>query len=74
MKASMTDEDLAELQRATEVLRLKQETADTPEALRCVPSLSLKDIPKKPTHVPIEVLQIPCVQYFVLIFLRTLLI
>ncbi|KAL5705783.1 Homeobox protein PKNOX1 [Ranunculus cassubicifolius] len=55
VKASMTDEDLAELQRATEVLRLKQETADTPEALRSVPSLSLKDIPKKPTYVPIEV-------------------
>lgn len=54
----MTEEDLAELTRATEELRLKQETPDPPEALKCVPSLSLKDIPKKPAYVPIEVLQI----------------
>lgn len=51
----MTKEDLAELARATQELRLKQETPDPPEALRSVPSLSLRDIPKKPMHVPIEV-------------------
>uniref|UniRef100_A0A1J3IA74 Presequence protease 1, chloroplastic/mitochondrial n=1 Tax=Noccaea caerulescens TaxID=107243 RepID=A0A1J3IA74_NOCCA len=55
VKASMTEEDLAELARATEELRLKQETPDPPEALRCVPSLSLSDIPKEPTYVPTEV-------------------
>ncbi|PSS29353.1 Presequence protease [Actinidia chinensis var. chinensis] len=54
-KASMTEEDLAELARATHELRLKQETPDPPEALKTVPSLSLSDIPKKPTFVPIEV-------------------
>ncbi|GFY89606.1 presequence protease 1 [Actinidia rufa] len=54
-KASMTEEDLAELARATQELRLKQETPDPPEALKTVPSLSLSDIPKKPTFVPIEV-------------------
>lgn len=48
----MTEEDLAELARATQELRLKQETPDPPEALRTVPSLSLQDIPKEPTHVP----------------------
>lgn len=52
----MTPEDLAELARATQELRLKQETPDSPEALRSVPSLSLQDIPKKPTHVPTNVL------------------
>ena len=52
----MTEEDLAELARATQELRLKQETPDPPEALRSVPSLSLDDIPKKPIHVPTEVL------------------
>ncbi|KAL0696879.1 hypothetical protein Bca4012_064059 [Brassica carinata] len=55
VKASMTDEDLAELARATEELRLKQETPDSPEALKCVPSLNLSDIPKEPTYVPTEV-------------------
>lgn len=56
VKASMTDEELAELARATEELRLKQETPDSPEALKCVPSLNLSDIPKKPTYVPTEVI------------------
>ncbi|KAL5541112.1 hypothetical protein UlMin_043398 [Ulmus minor] len=55
VKASMTEEDLAELARATQELRLKQETPDPPEALRSVPSLSLQDIPKEPTQIPIEV-------------------
>ncbi|KAL3690174.1 hypothetical protein R1sor_016483 [Riccia sorocarpa] len=58
VKASMTPEDLAELARATEELRLKQETPDPPEALRVVPSLLLKDIPKEPISVPITVGQI----------------
>lgn len=56
VKKSMTEEDLAELARATQELRLKQETPDPPEALRSVPSLSLKDIPKEPIHVPTEVI------------------
>lgn len=55
VKAAMTEEDLAELARATEELKLKQETPDPPEALRCVPSLNLGDIPKEPTYVPTEV-------------------
>lgn len=56
VKASMTQEDLAELARATHELRLKQETPDPPEALKSVPSLSLQDIPREPTHVPTEVI------------------
>ncbi|KAK9166464.1 hypothetical protein Scep_001655 [Stephania cephalantha] len=55
VKASMTEEDLVELARATKELRLKQETPDPPEALRSVPSLSLNDIPKKPIQIPTEV-------------------
>ncbi|XVF01236.1 hypothetical protein REPUB_Repub04eG0070600 [Reevesia pubescens] len=55
VKANMTEEDLAELARATQELKLKQETPDPPEALRSVPSLSLHDIPKEPICVPIEV-------------------
>jgi Zn-dependent M16 (insulinase) family peptidase len=55
LKSNMTEEDLAELARATKELRLKQETPDPPEALKTVPSLSLQDIPKKPLHIPIDV-------------------
>lgn len=55
----MTEADLAELARATQDLRLKQETPDPPEALKSVPSLSLQDIPKKPIEIPIEVTVIP---------------
>lgn len=55
VKASMTQEDLAELARSTKELKEKQETPDPPEALKAVPSLSLQDIPKKPIHVPVEV-------------------
>ncbi|KAL9174142.1 hypothetical protein ABFS82_02G032700 [Erythranthe guttata] len=55
LKASLTVEDLAELARATHELKLKQETPDPPEALKCVPSLSLQDIPKNPIHIPTEV-------------------
>ena len=55
VKESMTKEDLAELVRTTHDLRLKQETPDPPEALKSLPSLSLDDIPRKPTQIPIEV-------------------
>lgn len=55
LKESMTKEDLAELVRATEELRLKQETPDPPEALAAVPSLSLGDIPNEPIRVPLDV-------------------
>lgn len=57
VKATMTEEDLAELARATLELRMKQETPDPPEALKSIPSLSLLDIPRTPTHVPIEVIE-----------------
>lgn len=60
VKASMTEEDLAELARATEELKLKQETPDPPEALKSVPSLSLHDIPKEPIRIPTEVSKGPC--------------
>lgn len=56
VKASMTEEDLAELAQATEELKLKQETPDPPEALKSVPCLSLQDIPKEPIRIPTEVL------------------
>ena len=35
-----------------------QETPDTPEALACVPSLHLEDIPREASRVPTEIVQI----------------
>ncbi|XP_031491266.1 presequence protease 1, chloroplastic/mitochondrial-like isoform X2 [Nymphaea colorata] len=55
VKECMTEEDLSELARTTQELRRKQETPDPPEALKCVPSLSLQDIPENPVHVPTEI-------------------
>ncbi|CAL1389449.1 unnamed protein product [Linum trigynum] len=55
LKASMTEEDLAELTRATQELKLKQETPDPPEVLKTIPCLHLDDIPKRTTPTPIEV-------------------
>lgn len=63
VKESMTEADLAELSRATQELRLKQETPDPPEALRSVPSLSLQDIPKKPIQIPREVSKLNLLAY-----------
>lgn len=39
----------------TEALRERQETPDTPEALACVPSLALSDIPREAPDVPTAV-------------------
>lgn len=40
---------------STKILKAKQETPDPPEALSCVPSLSVNDIPKEVTPVPTTV-------------------
>ncbi|XP_022972421.1 presequence protease 1, chloroplastic/mitochondrial-like [Cucurbita maxima] len=58
VKESMTEGDLAELARATQELRLKQETPDPPEALKCVPCLCLEDIPKEPIRIPSEIVNV----------------
>lgn len=52
----MTEKELTELARATQELRLKQQTPDPLEALRSVPILSPQDIPKGPIPVPTEVI------------------
>jgi Zn-dependent M16 (insulinase) family peptidase len=72
VKASMTEEDLAKLARATQELKLKQETPDPPEALRSVPSLFLCDIPKEPIHVPTEVIVNLSVLYLNILHTRIL--
>lgn len=51
LKASMTEEDLAELARVTSELQLKPSAP-----LKAVPRFSLKNISKKPMQVPLEVI------------------
>ena len=45
-------EGLREVAAETEALRERQETPDSPEALACVPSLALSDIPREAPDVP----------------------
>ena len=54
-QASMSQDELAAMVEATRSLKEKQETPDSPEALACVPSLDLGDIPKKISHIPCDV-------------------
>ncbi|KAI3723811.1 hypothetical protein L2E82_35569 [Cichorium intybus] len=50
LKASMTEEDLAELARVAKELQL-----NPPSPLKPVPRFSMKNIPRKPMQVPLEV-------------------
>ncbi|CAI5464186.1 unnamed protein product [Closterium sp. Yama58-4] len=54
-RQKLAESDLEKLVEATKELKERQETPDPPEALRCVPSLQLEDIPKQPVQVPIAV-------------------
>lgn len=51
-RAKMTAADLENIVKSTEELKERQETPDYPEALACVPCLSLSDIPTAITTVP----------------------
>lgn len=52
LRAGMDDKALEGVMANTHALKEMQEKPDTPEALRCVPALSLSDIPKAVTRVP----------------------
>ncbi|CAI5508537.1 unnamed protein product [Closterium sp. Naga37s-1] len=54
-RQKLAESDLEKLVEATKELKERQETPEPPEALRCVPSLQLEDIPKQPVQVPIAV-------------------
>ncbi|CAA6674281.1 unnamed protein product [Spirodela intermedia] len=58
VKSSMTQEDLVELVCGTRELCLRQETPDPLEALKCIPSLSLDDIPRKPIQILTEIAKV----------------
>lgn len=58
VKSEMTklsSDELAKVKENTELLKKKQETPDSPEALKCVPSLSVADIEKEAKKLPIDI-------------------
>lgn len=57
-KAAMSPEELAQLVRQTEQLRLYQESADSKEAIETIPQLSLADIDTEPAPIVAERKQI----------------
>lgn len=53
-KAQMSPEEIENVIKETRELKLRQETPDSPEALRCVPGLAISDIPKTVASVPTD--------------------
>ena len=51
--------DLVAVQAETVALKERQETPDSPEALACVPSLALADIPRAAPDVPTDLTDLP---------------
>ncbi|KAL3139941.1 hypothetical protein ABBQ38_004231 [Trebouxia sp. C0009 RCD-2024] len=51
-KKKLVDSELQEVIRSTQELKERQETPDTPEALACVPTLLISDIPKEASSIP----------------------
>lgn len=54
-KSALSAGELAQLMRDTAALRERQETPDPPEALQCVPSLTLQDLPAHSASIPFAV-------------------
>lgn len=52
VRSGMGEGDLEGVVKATQELKERQETPDSPEALACIPSLQLSDIPKKIATIP----------------------
>mmetsp|Transcript_3635 Transcript_3635/g.10465 ORF Transcript_3635/g.10465 Transcript_3635/m.10465 type:complete len:1063 (+) Transcript_3635:286-3474(+) len=53
-KAGLTEEQLKAVMENTKSLKERQETPDEPEALKCIPTLALSDIPKEVTTIPTD--------------------
>ena len=58
LRKTMTPEDIEELMKKTQDLKTHQETPDAPEALKCIPSLALSDIPKESQKIPSPVREV----------------
>ena len=52
LRKSMTEDDISELMKKTQELKTHQETPDPAEALKCIPTLDLSDIPKESQKIP----------------------
>ena len=53
-KATLSDEDIANIISETAALKERQQSPETPEALASIPILSLDDIKKKTDELPLE--------------------
>lgn len=53
-KGALNAKQIEELVESTKALKERQETPDDAAALRCIPMLSLKDIPKEARTIPTE--------------------
>jgi presequence protease len=51
-RGGMSAEQVADVARETKLLKERQEAPDSPEALACMPTLKLSDIPREVTSVP----------------------
>ncbi len=58
IRASLSNEQVAELVENTKKLKQMQETPNSPEALATLPILKLEDLEKKSITVPIEVMEL----------------
>ena len=54
-REGLSPEELEKVVAETEELKRLQETPDTPEALACVPTLAISDIPKEAKNIPTDV-------------------
>jgi hypothetical protein len=56
IREGLTEAELRAILENTRQLKLRQETPDTPQALRTIPSLKLEDLEKQNKLIPIEIL------------------
>jgi Zn-dependent M16 (insulinase) family peptidase len=54
IRATLTEDQLHEIAENTQLLKKRQETPDTPEALATIPVLKLADLEKQAKTIPIE--------------------
>jgi len=54
-RAGLSPEDIEKVVADTEELKRLQETPDSPEALACVPSLDISDIPRESKSIPCDI-------------------
>eukprot|EP00873_Tetraselmis_striata_P018587 jgi/Tetstr1/438851/TSEL_027360.t1 len=52
LKEGLSEAELQQIIENTKALKERQETPDKPEALKCIPSLALEDIPKEAGTIP----------------------